>query len=388
MNERAFIPFNRASAGELELQYMGEAISGGHLTADGPFTKRATELLEALTGAPALLVQSCTAALEIALRLCALEPGDEVIVPSFTFASTANAIVLGGGVPVFVDVDPETLCMDVDATRAAVSSRTRAIVPVHYAGVSCDMDRLQQIAVDSNTRLIEDAAQGLRAYHDGRHLGSIGDLGTLSFHETKNITCGEGGALLINDPRLRDRAEIIREKGTDRSRFVRGQVDKYTWVDIGSSYALSDLNAAFLCAQLERSEELTARRRAIWARYHDAFADLEERGLARRPRVPDGCVHNAHLYYLLVDMPGGRDAVIESLAARGVNAVFHYVPLHDAPAGLVHGRAHGDLAVTDAASRSLLRLPMWADMTTDDVEHVVEATVEAVSNLRAGTRAR
>jgi dTDP-4-amino-4,6-dideoxygalactose transaminase len=306
------------------------------------------------------------------------EPGDEVIVPSFTFVSCANAFALRGFTPIFVDVRPDTLNLDPDAVAAAITPRTRAIVPVHYGGIACDMDRLGELAADERLTLIEDAAHALPADWHGRPLGSIGSLATFSFHETKNVHCGEGGALAINDPMLVQRAEILQEKGTDRSRFMRGEVDKYTWVDMGSSYLMSEVAAAFLWAQLEAIDAVTATRRDIWARYHAAFAELEAGGIVRRPVVPDGCEHSAHVYYLLLPTARERDQLIAGLAARGVHAVFHYVPLHSSPAGRRLGRAVGDMRVTDAVSERLVRLPLWSAMSTDVVEAVIGAVFSAL----------
>jgi dTDP-4-amino-4,6-dideoxygalactose transaminase len=295
--------------------------------------------------------------------LSGVGPGDEVIMPSFTFVSTANAFVLRGAVPVFVDVRDDTLNLDERLVAAAVTPRTRAIVPVHYAGVACAMEALQGIAKEHGLLLIEDAAQGVGARWRGRALGTLGDMGCLSFHETKNVVSGEGGALLLSEDRFVERAEILREKGTNRSRFFRGQVDKYTWVDIGSSFLPSDLIAAVLLAQLERTSELNARRMQVWSRYHAAFAPLEAAGLLRRPIVPDECAHNGHMYYLLLPSLDRRTALLAALKSRGLGAVFHYIPLHSSPAGQKYGRAHGGrLPVTDRVSDTLVRLPVWPDL--------------------------
>jgi dTDP-4-amino-4,6-dideoxygalactose transaminase len=288
--------------------------------------------------------------------------------------------VLRGATPVFVDVREDTLNMDPELAAAAVTPATAAIVPVDYAGVGCEMGPLRELATDSGVMLIEDAAQGLMASREGQALGSFGDLGALSFHETKNVTCGEGGALLVNDPELIERAEILRDKGTNRQRFERGQTEKYTWVDIGSSFAMSDLNAAFLWGQLEEAVEITASRLATWERYHRGFAELEAEGLVRRPIVPDACTHNAHMYYLLLSGPNERRRVINDLDERGINAVFHYVPLHSSPAGRRYGRASGELPVTDDASERLLRLPLWADMPDETVVTVIDAVRETASS--------
>ncbi len=367
------IPFNKPFMTGKELVYIAQAHENGWLAGDGAFSKRCQTHLEQVTGAKkALLTHSCTAALEMAAILADIGPGDEVIMPSYTFVSTANAFVLRGGVPVFIDVRPDTLNLDPARIDAAVTPRTKAIVPVHYAGVACDMDAIMAIARDRELLVIEDAAQGYLSSHGERPLGSIGHLAALSFHETKNVISGEGGALLINDPALIERAEIIREKGTDRSKFFRGQVDKYTWVDIGSSFLPSELIAAFLWAQLEEAEAITARRTALWARYHDAFADAEREGKCRRPTVPVGCRHNAHLYYLIVDSLATRTRFISALKQAGIHSVFHYVPLHSAPAGVRYGRTAGDLTVTEELSQRLVRLPLWLGIE-DRQEQVIEA---------------
>ena len=354
------IPFNRPYMTGRELGYIAEAHANGHLSGDGPFTRRCHAWLEETTGAcKALLTHSCTAALEMAALLLDLAPGDEVIMPSFTFVSTANGFVLRGAVPVFVDVRADTLNIDEHLIEAAITPRTRAICVVHYAGVACEMDAINAIAAKHGLVVIEDAAQGiLSTYHD-KPLGTLGALGALSFHETKNIIAGEGGALLVGDPRFVERAEIIREKGTNRSQFFRGQVDKYTWVDVGSSYLPSEILAAFLAAQIEEAQSITARRLAIWDRYHAAFAALESAGHLRRPIVPAHCRHNAHMYYVLLRDLDARTRFIAHLKAANIMAVFHYVPLHSAPAGMRHGRAAGDLAETDRAGDCLVRLPLW-----------------------------
>jgi dTDP-4-amino-4,6-dideoxygalactose transaminase len=353
-------PFNRPYMTGREFVYIAEAHANGMLAGDGPFTKHCHEHLQKQFGVrTALLTHSCTAALELSALLARIEPGDEVIMPSYTFTSTANAFVLRGGVPVFVDIRPDTLNLDETLVEAAITPRTKAIVPVHYAGVACEMDTLMDIARRHGLLVIEDAAQGVGSTYHGRPLGSIGDLGCLSFHETKNVISGEGGALLTNDHALAERAEIIREKGTNRSAFFRGQVDKYTWVDVGSSYLPGELIAAFLWAQLQQGDDITRRRLGIWRHYHEKLAGLEERGWIRRPIVPDGCVHNAHMYYVLLPSLAQRQEVIRRMRERGVSPVFHYVPLHSAPAGRRFARAHGELRHTDELSERLLRLPLW-----------------------------
>ena len=373
------ILFNRPHTTGAELDYIQQAIDNGHLSGRGPFASRCTEWLEARTGTPrALLTASCTSALEMAALLAGVREGDEVIMPSFTFVSTANAIALRGATPVFVDIRADTLNIDEALVADAIGPRTRALVAVHYAGVGCELDALGAIASDHGLALIEDAAQGAMANYRGRALGSVGQLGCLSFHETKNVHCGEGGALLVNDPALVHRAEVVQEKGTNRTEFVRGQVDKYTWVDLGSSFLTSEVNAAFLWAQLERAQEITERRLAIWQRYHDHFMELEERGLVRRPVVPKHCEQNAHMYYLLADDRTARDALIDGLSRRGVQSVFHYVPLHSAPAGKNLGRAAGPLPVTDSTGDCLVRLPLWPDMSEEQVEWVARSVSEVL----------
>ena len=371
------IPFNRPPVKGRELAYLEQALAGRQLSGDGPFTKRCHEWLKTKLGTKgALLTHSCTAALEMAALLGDLEPGDEVIMPSFTFVSTANAVALRGAVPVFVDIRPDTLNLDENLIEAAITPKTKAIDVVHYAGVGCEMDRILEIAKAKNLMVVEDAAQAVLAKYKGRYLGTIGHLGALSFHETKNVVSGEGGALLINDTTLSDRAEIIREKGTNRSQFFRGQVDKYTWVDIGSSFLPSELNAAVLLAQLETAHEINDERMAVWNRYHAAFRDLEAQGKFRRPFVPDHCEINGHMYYLLARSLEERTALINHLKAQGIAAVFHYVPLHSAPAGRKFARPHGTLATTDATSEHLVRLPLWAGLTSEQADKVIE-TVHA-----------
>jgi dTDP-4-amino-4,6-dideoxygalactose transaminase len=373
-----FLPFNRPHVTGREFDYIEQAIENGHLAGNGPFTLRCEEWLSERTGAPrALLTTSGSAALELATLLAGIGPGAEVVMPSFTFVSTANAVVLRGGVPVFVDIRPDTLNLDVSLVEAALSPSTRAIVPVHYAGVACDMDAVAELARQHDLRVIEDAAQGAMAAVDGRALGSLGTLGCLSFHETKNLIAGEGGALLVNEHDLIPRAEVLHDKGTNRAAFFRGAVDRYSWIDVGSSFLPSEVGAAFLWAQLEQADQITARRLEIWSRYHQAFAELEAAERVRRPIVPEGCRHNAHLYYLLLPDRARRDAFIERLAEHEVMAVFHYVPLHSSPAGRRHGRAAGSLEHTDAASDRLVRLPLWVGMDDADVERVVTEVIAA-----------
>ena len=379
------IPFNKPYLTGRELHHIQEAHANGHLSGDGPFSRRCHEWLERRIGcAKALLTHSCTGALEMAAMLCGIEPGDEVILPSFTFVSTANAFVLRGAVPVFVDIRPDTFNLDENGVEAAVTSRTKAIVPVHYAGIGCEMDAILDIARRRSLTVIEDAAQGILSQYKGRALGSIGQLAALSFHETKNVIAGEGGALLINDPRFIERAEILWEKGTDRKKFFRGETDRYTWVDIGSSYLPSDINAAFLWAQLQEADAILARRRRLWDRYHAAFIALEQEGLARRPIIPAHCLSNAHMYQLLLNRADATAPLLERLRAKGIQAVFHYVPLHSSPAGKKYGRAHGSMANTDDLSARIVRLPLWLGLE-EQLDQVIDAVI---AELRALGRSR
>jgi dTDP-4-amino-4,6-dideoxygalactose transaminase len=369
------IPFNRPHITGKELHYIADAHQRGQLAGDGTYTKRCSEWLEQNTGTQkALLTHSCTAALEIAAMLADLQSGDEVIMPSYTFVSTANAFVLRGAVPVFVDIRPDTLNIDETQIEAAITPRTRVIVPVHYAGVACEMDTIMEIAKRHNLLVIEDAAQGVMSRYKGCALGSIGHLGAYSFHETKNVIAGEGGALLVNDPSLVSRAEIIREKGTNRSKFFRGEIDKYTWVDVGSSYLPGELTAAFLWAQMEDAEAITRRRMAIWSNYHQALKPLENDSRLRRPHIPEWCKHNAHMYYVTLPSLAARTGAIDHLKAEGISAVFHYVPLHDSFFGKTCGRAVGDMAVTRFAADRLLRLPMWLGLE-EHQQRVIDALV-------------
>ena len=366
------IPFNKPHMTGKELYYIAEAKFGNILAGDGPFTKRCHQWLEQRSGcSKALLTHSCTAALEMAALLLDIRPGDEIIMPSFTFVSTANAFVLRGGVPVFVDIREDTLNLDERLIEAAITPRTKAIVPVHYAGVACEMDAIMAIARRHGLKVVEDAAQGVMSSYKGRALGSIGDLGAYSFHETKNVISGEGGALLVNDPELALCAEIIREKGTDRSRFFRGEVDKYTWQEVGSSFLPGELIAAFLWAQLEEAERITNDRLASWARYHEMLEPLEAKGTLRRPVIPEGCQHNAHMYYVLLAAGIDRQHVLDELKRHGIYSAFHYVPLHSSPAGQRYGRVHGSLEVTDRQAERLVRLPLWLGLGADLQDRVV-----------------
>jgi len=372
------VPFNRPQAVGRELEYLRDAIDRHELAAGGHYTQLCTGWLEQRTGVQrALLVHSATAALEMIALLLELDPGDEVVMPSFTFVSCANAVALRRAVPVFVDIRPDTLNLDERLIEDAITSRTRAILAVHYAGVPCEMDAIAAIGSRHELSVVEDAAQALGSTYRGRPAGALGEAAAISFHETKNVLCGEGGALLVRRAEWVERALALRDKGTNRSRFLLGQVDKYSWIDLGSSYGPGELGAAFLWAQLERFDEVLADRHRVWDAYHERFAQLEERGLLRRPVVPADVGHNAHLYYVLVDGIEERTRVIEELGRRGVHSVFHYVPLHSAPAGLRYGRAHGSLEVTDRVSDGLVRLPLWYAMPEAAIEKVA-AAVEAV----------
>jgi dTDP-4-amino-4,6-dideoxygalactose transaminase len=366
------IPFNKPFIIGRELSLIADAVAQGHLSGDGAYTKKCNRWFEDKLGCgKALLTHSCTAALEMAAILCDLQPGDEVIMPSYTFVSTANAFVLRGAVPVFVDIRPDTLNIDEKLIEAAITPRARAIVPVHYAGVPCEMDAIMDIAKRHNLLVVEDAAQALLSTYKGKSLGTIGHFGCLSFHETKNIISGEGGALLINDARFVERAEIIREKGTNRSQFFRGAVDKYTWVDIGSSYLPSELVSAFLFAQLERADEIINQRRSICSSYAERLASLQQAGHMRLPNFDEDS--NGHMYYLLLDSLDTRTRLIAYLKAQGINPVFHYVPLHSAPAGKKYGRIASSMALTDELSARLVRLPLYYEMTQDDITRICAA---------------
>jgi dTDP-4-amino-4,6-dideoxygalactose transaminase len=370
------IPFNRPFVTGAEVGYIQDAVRRGHLSGDGFYTEQCSKMLSGITGATAtLLTTSCTHALEMSALLLDLQPGDEVVLPSFTFVSTVNAFVLRGARPVFVDIRPDTLNIDERLVEAAITPRTKAVVVVHYAGVACEMDTICDVAARHGIAVIEDAAHALGAGYRGRPLGSIGVLGTLSFHETKNLHCGEGGALLVNDPSLLERAEIMREKGTNRSQFFRGQVDKYTWVGVGSSYLPSDLLAAFLFAQLEGYDEIQRARMAVWQAYAERLAGwAEERGY-RLPYVPEHCTHPAHLFYVLLRDLDERQAFIRHLHAHGVKVVFHYVPLHNSPQGLALGGGEAHCPVTEDVSDRLVRLPVYAGLTDAELEQVIDATL-------------
>lgn len=368
------IDFNKPYMTGKELWYIAQAHHNSVLAGNGVFTKKCARWLEEQSGvAKALITHSCTGALEMAALLTDLQPGDEVIMPSYTFVSTANAVVLRGAVPVFVDIRPDTLNIDERLIEAAITGRTKAIMPVHYAGVGCEMDTIMEIANRHQLWVIEDAAQGVMSTYKGRTLGSIGHFGAYSFHETKNVISGEGGALLVRHVEQAELAEIIWEKGTNRSQFFRGEVDKYTWQHVGSSFLPGEITAAFLWAQLEEAERITAGRMLVWDRYHAAFADTEEEQLCRRPIIPKECRHNAHMYYLLLPNTDVRNNVLAILKKKGIGAIFHYVPLHSSPAGRRYTRTHGNLANTEDLSGRIVRLPLWNGMSNEVIDRVIHA---------------
>ncbi|KYG64043.1 dTDP-4-amino-4,6-dideoxygalactose transaminase [Bdellovibrio bacteriovorus] len=368
------IPFNLPPKSSHEEQYIAQAISNRKLSGEGSFNKKCTEWFNKnLPTLMTVITPSCTSALEMAMVLADIGPGDEVILPSFTFTSTANVVALYGAVPVFVDIDPRTLNIDPIAIEKAITPRTRVIMPVHYAGVGCEMDRIMALAEPKNIWVVEDAAQGIFASYKGKALGSWGHMAAFSFHETKNIVCGEGGALTINDKRLLARAEIVRDKGTNRQQFLNGQVDKYTWQDKGSSYLLSELSAAFLLSQLEEGPQITERRLKIWNEYNQGLAELEKQGHLTRMTVPSEAKANAHIYYILLNSADVRAALWQFLRDRDIQSTTHYVPLHSAPAGVKYGRISGSLKVTDDLANRMLRLPMFADLSTDEVAYVVDS---------------
>jgi dTDP-4-amino-4,6-dideoxygalactose transaminase len=375
------VPFNRPHLTGRELEYIAEAANASQLAGNGMFTRRCHEWLQHALGSPrVLLTHSCTAALEMSALLLDIEPGDEVIMPSFTFVSTANAFVLRGARPVFVDIRADTLNIDERLIEAAITPRTRAVIAVHYAGVACDMDAIADIARRHRLAVVEDAAQGLLSRYKGRALGSIGRFGAISFHETKNVISGEGGALIINDSNDAERAEVLWEKGTNRARFFRGEVDKYTWVDVGSSYLPGELTAAFLWAQLESARAICDERVMLWRRYQEASVTLEEFG-AQTPAVPAGCEHNGHVFYVILPPAVDQQDVIVELGRLGVHAVFHYVPLHSSPAGRRFGRVVGSMKVTDDISTRLIRLPLWPTMETSVPGMVIERLTDVLATL-------
>ena len=371
------IPFNVPPFIGTELDYVKQAIDAHKICGDGSFTKKCHAFLEERFGAQkALLTTSGTTALEMATLLCGLKAGDEVLVPSFTFSSTATAIVLTGATPVFIDVRPDTMNIDETKLEEAITDRTRAIMAVHYAGVACEMDTIMDIAARHNLKVIEDAAQGVMSTYKGRPLGTIGDFGCYSFHETKNYSMGDGGALIIRNPENNDDAEILREKGTNRARFFRGQVDKYTWVAYGSSYLPSDMNAAYLWAQLLEADRINDNRLEIWKTYSEAFAPLAQAGRIEVPFIPDGCVHNAHMYYIKLRDLQDRSAFISYMKDKGIVTVFHYVPLHSSPAGEKFGRFHGEDRYTTSESDRLVRLPLYYGLTPEDQQYVIRTAME------------
>ncbi len=375
-------PFNRPYTVGSELEYVEEALGHGQLSGNGQITRRCAAWLEERCGSSrVLLTHSCTGALEMAALLAEVGEGDEVVMPSFTFPSTANAFVLRGATPVFVDVTEDTLNLDCEQLEDAVGPRTRAIAPVHYSGVACEMDTICAVAEQAGAMVIEDAAQGVLATYKDRPLGSIGALGTLSFHETKTLSSGEGGALLVNDPELVDRAEVLLEKGTDRTRFFRGEIDKYTWLDVGSSFLMSEVTAAFLYAQFEVAPEIVSKRVATWERYHQGLAGLEQAGRLRRPAIPADRRHNGQAYWLLLPTPELREELIAGLGERGIAAIFHYVPLHGTRAGLRWGRTAGDLSRTDDLAARMVRLPLWVGLPDSEVDRVVEAVGDVLERV-------
>ncbi|MFN8389605.1 MAG: dTDP-4-amino-4,6-dideoxygalactose transaminase [Bdellovibrionota bacterium] len=374
------IPFNKAFIAGRELHYISQAVLNGELKGDGPFTRRCQELIESRFGIPkVLLTCSGTGALEMAANLVELNEGDEVILPSYTFTSTANAFLLRGARPIFIDIREDTLNIDEKLIPAQVTSRARAICPVHYAGVACEMDSIMRTAADHNLSVVEDAAHAIMSTYRGRPLGSIGHLAAFSFHETKNFSAGEGGALLINDPRFRDRAEIIWEKGTNRRKFFRGEVDKYTWVDLGGSYLPSEIIAAFLLGQLERADEMHAMRLGLWSRYYEGLLPLQTAGAFRLPIVPDGCEHNAHMFYILLETEEVRAEVVAHLKHLGISAVWHYIPLHSSPFGRTFGYREGQLPVTERISQTILRLPLYCGLAESQQDKVISALVKFFS---------
>ena len=366
-----------------EYQYIKEAVDAQKICGDGQFTKKCNQWIEEKTGTKkALLTTSCTHATELAALLADVKAGDEVIMPSFTFVSTADAFVLRGAVPVFVDIRPDTMNIDETKIEAAITEKTVGIVPVHYAGVSCEMDTIMDIAKRHNLWVIEDAAQGIMSTYKGKALGTIGDFGCFSFHETKNYSMGEGGAILVQDEKYIEDAEILREKGTNRSKFFRGQIDKYTWVNYGSSYLPSDMNAAYLWAQLEIAEEINEKRLSCWKRYYENLKELEEQGKIMLPTIPEGCVHNAHMFYIKMKDLEERTRFIDFMKEKDILTVFHYIPLHSAPAGLKYGRFHGEDVYTTKESERLVRLPMYYNLSLEEVDYISNAVKEFITKQR------
>ncbi len=373
------IKFNKSYSTGIELEYIKDVIESGHLSGDGSYTAKCHDWLQHKTGGSrALLTHSCTAALEMSAILADIGPGDEVIMPSYTFVSTANAFVLRGAVPVFVDIRADTKNIDENLIEGAITDRTKAIVPVHYAGVGCEMDAINKIAQQHDLFVIEDAAQGVNASYKQSPLGAIGTLGCYSFHETKNIISGEGGAIIINDPHLAERAEIIREKGTNRSQFLRGHVDKYTWIDIGSSYLPNELTAAFLYAQLEEVDSITEQRVLLWNNYYQLFEELADSGAVQCPVVPEECEHNAHMFYLTLESSTARDRIMDALQSAGIQTAFHYIPLHSSEAGIRYGRQASSMEVTDNVSDTLLRLPLWVGLDASVQNLIADVVTRSV----------
>lgn len=368
------IPFNKPARTGNELRYMEDAVARGKISGDGDYTRKCQEFLEKkFKCSKVLLTTSCTSAMEMAAILFDIQPGDEVIMPSYTFVSTANAFLLRGVKPVFVDIRPDTLNIDEGLIDKNITAKTKAVIPVHYAGVSCELDAILDICSKRGIYVLEDAAQGINSLYKNRYLGTVGDLGAFSFHETKNVISGEGGALLVNNERFRERAEIIWEKGTNRKKFFRGEVDKYTWIDIGSSYLMSDLLAAYLFAQLENLDKIQRKRKKIWDLYRQHLAELEEEGKLRLPAVPRNCVPNYHLFYILLPDRRRRDTLLRRLKEAGIHAVFHYVPLHTSPMGLKLGYRPGDLPRTESLSERVIRLPLFFDLSVGEAESIVSA---------------
>ena len=375
--ETTMINFNVPPYTGKEIEYIKQAVENQKICGDGPFTKKCNEWIEKKTGTTkCLLTPSCTQATELAALLADIKEGDEIIMPAFTFVSTADAFVLRGAKPIFVDIRPDTMNIDETKIEEAITERTKAIVPVHYAGVACEMDTIMDIAARHHLMVIEDAAQGIMASYKGQALGAIGDFGCFSFHETKNVSMGEGGAILIKDAKYIEDAEIIREKGTNRSKYFRGQIDKYTWVNYGSSYLPSDMNAAYLWAQLELAQEITDARLARWNQYNELLQPLKERGILELPTIPEGCVHNAHMYYVKTKDIEERSRLIDFLKENGIWAVFHYIPLHTAPAGLKFGEFRGEDVYTTKESERLLRMPMFYKLTEAEVDYIVSKVKE------------
>lgn len=380
MKNLSKIPFNKPFIIGKELYYIAQSVLSGHISGDGMFTQKCHLLMEEkFKTKKVLLTTSCTSALEMAAILCEIREGDEVILPSYTFVSTANAFFLRGAKPVFVDIRPDTLNIDETKIESAITKRTKVIIPVHYAGIGCEMDTIMDIARKHSLYVVEDAAQGVNAKYKGRYLGTIGDIGAYSFHETKNFICGEGGAIVINNEKFAKRAEIIREKGTNRSQFFRGEVDKYTWIDIGSSYLPSDLLAAFLYAQLEHLDEITLNRKRIYYYYRESLLELEKKGKLRLPVIPDNCESNYHMFYILLSDEEKRNRLMQFLKDNGILAIFHYVPLHTSPIGRSFGYNLGDLPVTEKLSNCILRLPFYNTLSEEEAEYVVSKIIEGAN---------